>query len=260
MPLGRHSKFPWCNLRQEYASLNLPTIPTPMSACASQSSKPARILVVDDHPMIRERLVEVIDQEPGIQVCGQAEDHKGALVVAAKTRPDLIIVDLLLKGSHGLDLIKDLRLRQPTAAILVVSMQEESLHAERAIRAGALGFINKQEATRNIILAIRTVLQGDIYVSESMTSRLTAKIAGKPRAQVGLSIDLLTDRELRVLEFLGTGHSTRQIAALLRLKPTTIETYRARIKQKLGLRNGAELLQHAINWAQAPGSKSEAEM
>lgn len=223
-----------------------------MSSRTASIPKRARILVVDDHPIVRERLTEVIDQEPDMRVCGEAEDHKGALAVAAKTSPDLVIVDLLLKGSHGLDLIKDLRLRQPATAILVVSMHEESLHAERAIRAGALGFINKQEATRSIVHAIRTVLQGDIYVSETLTSRLAAKIAGKPRAQAGLSIELLTDRELRVFEFLGMGYSTRQIAASLHVGITTVETYRARIKQKLGLRTGPELLRHAISWAQSP--------
>src|SRR4051794_21160082 len=138
----------------------------------SEKRKVARILLVDDHPMIRERLAEVIHREADLVVCGEAEDRHGALEAVASKKPDLAIVDLTLRKSHGLDLIKDLRVRHPDLAILVVSMHDESLHAERVIRAGARGFITKQEATKNILLAIRTVLEGKVYLTEKAALRM----------------------------------------------------------------------------------------
>ncbi len=218
---------------------------------ATAQRKRTRIVLVDDHPMIRERLAEVIQREPDLEVCAEAEDHQSALKIIAAESPELVIVDLSLKDSHGLDLIKDLRIRSPQVQILVVSMHDESLHAERVIRAGARGYITKQEATRKVMHAIRTILNGNIYLSEEMTARLTAKLAGRPRARTGLSIDLLTDRELRVFELLGQGHGTRQIATLLKLDMRTVETYRARIKDKLQLKDANELMQHAIRWVES---------
>src|SRR5215471_14318571 len=138
----------------------------------------SRILIVDDHPMVRERLADVVRGESDLEVCGEAEDVNSALELAGRMRPDLAIVDLSLKNSHGLDLIKDLRVRWPSVAVLVVSMHEESLHAERVLRAGALGYITKQEATKNILLAIRTVLGGDIYLSGKAAREVASKITG----------------------------------------------------------------------------------
>jgi DNA-binding NarL/FixJ family response regulator len=215
-----------------------------------------RILLVDDHPMIRERLADLIRTEADLMVCGEAEDREGALALVESTGPDLAIVDLTLKHSHGLDLIKELRARHPALLILVVSMHDEALHAERVIRAGASGFVNKQEATRDTLRAIRRVLEGNIYLSPAMTSRVTAKIAGRPRLPPGLCIDSLTDRELCVFEMLGRGYGTREIAGILRLDMRTVETYRARIKEKLHLKNANQLLQYAIRWWQTAG-KSE---
>ncbi|HWI57481.1 MAG TPA: response regulator transcription factor [Bacillota bacterium] len=226
-----------------------------MSGVSTENRK-TRILLVDDHPMVRERLAEVIHRERDLIVCGEADDHRRALEVIGATHPDLVIVDLTLKESHGLDLIKDLRLQHPSLLILVVSMHDESLHAERVIRAGAHGYITKQEATRKVMQAIRMVLEGNIYLSEKMTARLTATIAGRPRARTGLLVDTLTDRELRVFELLGQGHSTRHIAEQLHLDMRTVETYRARIKDKLQLKDGNDLLQHAIRWAQSGGFAS----
>jgi DNA-binding NarL/FixJ family response regulator len=209
-----------------------------------------RILVVDDHPMIRERLAEVIQREPDLTVCAEAEDRQRALELVEVSKPDLAIIDLTLKNSYGLDLIKDLRARYQELSILVISMHDESLHAERVIRAGARGYITKQEATRKILQAIRTVLNGDIYLSEKMAQRLAALAASHPRAQPGLPVNQLTDNELRVFELLGQGFGTRQIATKLGVHMRTVETYRARIKEKLHLRNAGELLSYAIHWIQ----------
>ena len=224
---------------------------SPMGAVKREKRETVCILLVDDHPLVRERLKELIEREPDLVVCGEAADHQEALQSVKASPPDLVILDLTLRDSHGLDLLKDLHVQYPDIAVLVLSMHDESLYAERAIRAGARGYITKQEATRNVMKAIRTVLSGNIYLSDARVAELTAKMAGRPRAQVGLGIDSLTDRELRVFELLGQGLSTRAISAQLRLDMRTVETYRARIKQKLKLENAAALLQHAIRWAES---------
>ncbi len=210
----------------------------------------SRILLVDDHPMVRERLAEVIQREPDLAVCGEAEDCFGALELIAASRPRLVIVDLTLKQSHGIELIKDIRSRHPEVLMLVLSMHDELLHAERAIRAGAKGYITKQEATRKIMLAIRTVLDGGVYLSEKMAARIATSAVGSARKEGGLPMTRLSDRELRVFEMIGQGRSTRQIADELHLDMRTIETYRSRIKDKLNLSNATELLQYAIRWMQ----------
>jgi len=201
--------------------------------------------------MVRERLAEVIQREDDLIVCGEADDRRQAVAAVETTRPDLAIIDLSLKNSHGLELIKDLHVRSPRLAMLVVSMHDESLHAERVIYAGARGYITKQEATRNILYAIRTVLQGDVYLSDKMALHLAAKMARQPGSQQRESIDRLTDRELGVFEMIGQGYGTRQIAQTLRLHMRTVETYRARIKDKLGLKDADELRQFAIRWQQS---------
>jgi DNA-binding NarL/FixJ family response regulator len=206
--------------------------------------------------MIRERLTEVLQREPDLVVCAEAEDRASAMAAAARHAPDLAIVDLTLKNSHGLDLIKDLQVRYPALGILVVSMHDESLHAERVVRAGARGYITKQEATRNILHAIRTILGGGIYLSDKMALRVASKVAARPAHHSPASLDKLTDREMQVFELIGEGYSTRQIAGRLRLGVPTVDTYRGRIKDKLNLRDANELLQHAIRWNQFGGSKA----
>ncbi|MGB7769339.1 MAG: response regulator transcription factor [Verrucomicrobiia bacterium] len=213
-----------------------------------------RILLVDDHPMVRERLTEVIQREPDLAVCGEAEDRFRALELIAATRPHLAIVDLTLRRSQGMELIKDIRSRYPALAVLVVSMHDEMLHAERVIRAGARGYITKQEATRKIMLAIRTVLNGGVYLSEKMATQIAASAVGRPQTGPSLPVNSLSDRELYVFEMIGQGRSTRQIADELHLDMRTIETYRARIKEKLNLKDANDLLQHAIHWMQVEGS------
>lgn len=211
-----------------------------------------RILVVDDHPLVRESLKIIIQREPDLTVCGEAEDREQALELAAAAEPHLALVDLTLKNSHGLELIKDLGHRWPKMKILVLSMQDEALYAERVIRAGARGYITKQEAPGKILLAIRQILDGEIYWSEKAAARVASKVARSSRSNSGFSVEGLTDREVQVFELLGTGQSTQQIADALHINASTVETYRARIKEKLNLKNALELLQCAIRWSNDP--------
>jgi DNA-binding NarL/FixJ family response regulator len=207
-----------------------------------------RILIVDDHPLVRLSLREVIKRESDLIVCGEAEDREQALDLVASTKPHLAIIDLTLKSSNGMDLIKDLRDRYPKVQILVLSMHDETLHAERAIRAGARGYITKQEATKKIMTAIRQVLAGEIYWSERAAAKVASKIARASNPASSSSVDQLADRELQVFELIGAGQSTRQIAASLHIDVSTVETYRARIKEKLNLDDSLALLQYAIRW------------
>jgi DNA-binding NarL/FixJ family response regulator len=203
--------------------------------------------------MVRERLAEVIEREPDLEVCGEAEERHGALEIIDSAEPHIVIVDLTLKNSNGLELIKDIHARHPRLAVLVVSMHDEMVHAERVIRAGARGYITKQEATRKIMLAIRTVLKGDVYLSERMAATIASSAVGSPHTKPALPVGRLSDRELFVFERLGLGRSTRQIAEELHLDVRTVETYRARIKEKLNLRDANELLQYAIRWMLTAG-------
>lgn len=208
-----------------------------------------RVLIVDDHPLVRDRLAELINRESDLEVCGEAENRVEALDLITSLIPQMVIVDLTLKSSLGLDLIKDLQIRFPNIRILVVSMQDELIYAERCIRAGAHGYITKQQASRHIMQAIRKVLSGELYLSEAASSQLVARSLGRQSDSKSThSILLLTDRELQVFELVGKGHSTRQIAEILLIDSKTIETYRARIKEKLGITDGSELLQRAIAW------------
>ena len=208
----------------------------------------ARILIVDDHPLVRLSLREFVRREKDLEVCGEAEDREQALAVAKATKPHLAIIDLTLKNSNGMELIKDLREQHPEVQILVLSMHDETIHAERAIRAGARGYITKQEATTKVMVAIRQILNGEIYWSERAAARVASKIAGPATAVSGSPVDCLTDRELQVFEMIGGGRSTRQISAALHIDVSTVETYRARIKEKLNLKDSLALLQFAIRW------------
>jgi DNA-binding NarL/FixJ family response regulator len=207
-----------------------------------------RVLIVDDHPLVRERLAEIINREPDLAVCGEAEDRHQALEAIASRRPDLVIVDLTLRSSDGMELIKDVHSQHPKLLMLVVSMHEESLYAERTIRAGARGYITKQEATRNILLAIRRVLAGHIYLNERIATQIISRLANHVPAGAATPAELLADRELQVFELTGRGLNTRQIAAQLHISAKTVETYRTRIRLKLGVLDGADLLQQAIAW------------
>jgi DNA-binding NarL/FixJ family response regulator len=220
----------------------------------SKTESPVRILVVDDHPLVRESLKLIIQREADLSVCGEAEDREQALELAAAAEPHLVLADLTLRNSHGLELVKDLVHRWPKIKILVLSMQDESLYAERVIRAGAHGYITKNEVAGKILMAIRRVLTGEIYWSEQAADRVASKAARLSSSHTHSSVEGLTDREVQVFELIGTGKSTRQIAAALHINASTVETYRGRIKVKLNLKNATELLQYAIRWANDPKS------
>ena len=212
------------------------------------SESKTKIVIVDDHPIVRQGLAELINHEDDLVVCGQAEEAPEAMGVIKAIKPDMVIVDILLKETSGMELIKDIKARYPNLAVLALSMHDESLYAERALRAGAKGYIMKAEATEKVIGAIRKILSGDIYLSEPMAAKLIHKLVGG-RTEVGASaIDRLSDRELEVFRLIGQGYGTRQIAEKLHLSVKTIESYRAHIKEKLNLSDAAELLQYAIQW------------
>lgn len=212
------------------------------------ATKTQKIVLVDDHPIVRQGLVNLINQEPDLEVCGEADDAYQAIKVIADRNPDLAIIDISLEEVSGIELIKDIKVRYPSLITLALSMHDEFLYAERALRAGAKGYVMKHEATEKVVQAIRKVLGGDLFVSEKMAAKLVNKFVGR-QTQSGISaIETLSDRELEVFTLIGRGYGTRQIADQLHLSIKTIETYRAHIKEKLNLASGPELLRHAIQW------------
>jgi DNA-binding NarL/FixJ family response regulator len=210
--------------------------------------KKTRILLVDDHPVVRKGLTALIEEEEDLEVCGEAADSMEALEQIDKLQPDLVVVDISLKKGDGLDLVKQIRSRDKVLYVLVASMHDESLFAERALRAGAQGYINKEEASTNIIAALRQILSNKIYLSAAMTDRLIQRLTNPEAVPGELAVDRLSDRELTVFEQIGQGRTTRQIAEQLHLSIKTVETYRENIKTKLNLANGAELSRHAVQW------------
>lgn len=224
----------------------IPTAATPVGGAKK------RVLLVDDHPIVRQGLATLIDQQPDLEVCGQAETAADALRLVKSARPDVALVDLSLKGTSGLELLKDLKIRHPELPTIVVTMHAESLYAERVLRAGARGYVAKQEATEKVLTAIHRVLNGELYVSAETTERMLRRVVGGGGGPATPE-ELLSDRELQVFQLLGMGRATRQIAKELHLSIKTIETYRANIKKKLNLNDGLELLQHAVRWAQEQG-------
>jgi DNA-binding NarL/FixJ family response regulator len=208
-----------------------------------------RILVVDDHPIVRQGLALLINREPDLLVCGEAEEATRALHVLASARPDLLIVDISLNGPDGLDLLKTLRTTHATLPVLILSMHDESIYAERALRAGANGYIMKQEATEKVLVAVRRILSGEIYVSDRIANKMLKHYITGSGSLRDSSIADLSDRELEVFRLIGEGHGTRQIAEALHLSVKTVESYQAHIKEKLSLRSARELMQHAIQWS-----------
>lgn len=209
-----------------------------------------RIVLVDDHPIVRQGVRMLINQESDLEVCGEADCASDALAVIAKTRPDVAVIDLTLKESSGLELIKDIRLRFPAIRALVLSMRDESFYAERVFRAGARGYITKEEGADKVVEGIRKILEDKVYVSEKMASRMICKLVDG-RADVGKSpLQCLTDRELEIFEMIGSGLATREVAQNLHLSVKTVESHREHIKSKLKLDNATELLKHAIQWVQ----------
>jgi DNA-binding NarL/FixJ family response regulator len=210
-----------------------------------------RVLIVDDHPIVRQGLAQMINQEVDLMVCGEAEDAQNALQAVAELHPDLVLVDLSLKGGSGLDLIRTLRTRQSTLPVLVVSMHDESLYVERALRVGARGYIMKHEATDIMMSAIRRVLRGEIYVSDKMMTKLLGRLLPGDSPDTSASIlERLSNRELEVFRLIGEGHSTRHIAAVLHVSIKTVESHRAHVKEKLQLNDTTELVRYAMQWVE----------
>lgn len=221
-----------------------------MKKSSEISSERKRVFLVDDHPLVREWLTNLVNQQPDLIVSGEAEGCGEALRAILADPPDVAIVDISLKDSSGIELVKDLQLHVPKTAVLVLSMHEESHYAERVLRAGARGYIMKRETTRKVISAIRQVLAGQIYISETVATSIAARAVGAKPAADGSPIAELSDRELEVFEMLGQGRTTRQIAESLHVSLKTVQAYCARIKEKLNLRGATELLREALRWSE----------
>jgi DNA-binding NarL/FixJ family response regulator len=206
------------------------------------------VFVVDDHPIVRQGLALLINQETDLTVCGEAEEMHSALSAIQAVRPDILIVDISLNGPDGLELLKNIRLGAPRLPVLILSMHDESIYAERALRAGANGYIMKQEATEKVLVALRRILSGEIYVSDRIANSMLRHYVRGVNPSEHSSISDLTDRELEVFRLIGEGHGTRQIAEALHLSVKTVESYQAHIKEKLSLRSARELVQHAVQW------------
>jgi len=213
----------------------------------------ATLILVDDHPLLRKGLARTIENESDLTVVGEAGRAEEALSMIEDASPDLAIVDISLPGMSGLELIKHTQSRAPDVDVLVVSRHDETLYAERCLRAGARGYVMKQEAGDVIVRAIRRVLDGHVFVSDAINDRLLQRMAGgEPERVTQSPLEALSDRELEVFELIGRGQSTREIADQLHLSVKTIESYRARIKDKLGFESGTELMKHAVQWVETP--------
>ncbi len=218
-------------------------------------SKSIKIVLVDDHPLVREGLVNLIGQQSDLEVCGEAANEPKALALIGAARPDVAVVDLSLEDGSGLELIRSLKAMHPEVAVLVLSMHDESLYAERALRAGARGYIMKREAAKRVIQGIRSVQAGQLFISDRIAARLTEKFVEGPTAAEASPVGQLSNRELEVFQLLGRGHSTRQIAEHLHVGFKTVQAYCARIKGKLKLANATELLREAIRWHESRSSE-----
>ncbi len=210
-----------------------------------------KVLIVDDHPITRQGIRLLIDQQPDFVVCGEADNGAAAIELAAKLKPDLAIVDITLRTANGIEVTKNLRAHSPSLLILIVSMHDEELFAERALRAGAKGYLMKHEASDQIVNALRRIVGGEIFVSERVQAKMLSRIINSRTGEVVSPVDSLSDREMEVFQLLGNGYSTRQIAERLNLSVKTIDSYREHLKLKLNLESGAELIRYAIQWVKA---------
>lgn len=220
----------------------------------STTQKKKRILVVDDHPMMRQGLAQLICAEPDLGVCGEADNAESALGAVTSLKPDLVLADISLPGKNGLELIKDFQAIQPGVPILVISMHDESLYAERVLRAGGRGYIMKQEGGKKLMQAIRRVLEGKIYVSEKMSADILEIFSGRQTGAEGSPLEKLTDREFEIFQLIGQGKGTRDIAEKLHLSVKTVDVHRANIKTKLKLQSASELIRFAVRWTESQGA------
>jgi DNA-binding NarL/FixJ family response regulator len=210
-----------------------------------------RLLLVDDHPIMRHGLAQLIRAEPGLDVCGEAGSAREGLELAGRLKPDLVVIDLTLPDKNGLELLKDIQAQHPGTLCLVLSMHDEAMYGERALRAGARGYIMKEAAADHLINAARKVLSGGIYVSDSMASRMLEQVTGQRARSAASGVETLSDRELEVLEMIGRGVATKNIAERLCISARTVEAHRAHIKEKLGVGDGAALVRYAVQWVES---------
>jgi DNA-binding NarL/FixJ family response regulator len=223
-----------------------------MRATTAEAGSPGRksILIVDDHPVLRRGLIALIESDAELAVCGEAASCADALAAIGESAPDLVIVDLALEGSDGLDLIKEMKARHPDLPALVLSMHDEGVYAERALRAGARGYVNKQQLDDAVLVAIHHLLRGEMYLSARLQARFAAKFLGGQTLATDSPLHALSDRELQVFRLIGHGRSTRQIAETLHLSIKTIESHCEHLKQKLGLASATELAHRATQWVE----------
>jgi DNA-binding NarL/FixJ family response regulator len=221
---------------------------------AAAPARDKRIVIVDDHPLFRKGLEQLINSEQGLTICGEAGDASAAMMVIREKKPDLVIVDLSLPGANGIELIKNIRAEFHRLPVLTLSMHDESLYALRALRAGAQGYVMKQEALENVITAMREVFAGRPYLSPAMSATVITKFTQAPGDVAVNVVDRLSDRELEILELIGKGRDVREIAKLLHLSPKTVETHRAHIKEKLSLANARQVARFAVQWVGQKGA------
>lgn len=208
-----------------------------------------RVILVDDHPIMRHGLAQLIRMENGLDVCGEAGNAREGLDLVDKLKPDLAVIDLTLPDKNGLELVKDIRAMHPATVCLVLSMHDESLYGERSLRAGARGYVMKEEAADHLITAIHKIMSGGLYVSETLNARMLEQMTAPTRAKAA-GIDSLTDRELEILELIGKGVATKNIATQLSISARTVEAHRAHVKEKLGITDGAALVRYAVQWVE----------
>lgn len=224
------------------------------AAMVMQNSKTAqlktcRVLIIDDHPIVRRGLGQLIDKAPDLELCGEADSPEAALEAVERLHPDVAVADLSFEGLDGMELIKDLKIRHPKLPVLVLSIHDESFYAQRSLKAGAMGYLMKQEAVDRVLEGIRAVHRGRVFLSDRMSQLLLSRATGGVNAGTAYGAESLTDRELEVLRLIGEGRSTREIAEQLHLSIKTIETHRENIKQKLRLENASQLIQYAVRFS-----------
>ncbi|PTX92682.1 response regulator transcription factor [Opitutus sp. ER46] len=232
-------------------SQRVSTVSTISVSGEPEHSSKVRVLLVEDHPITRQGLKALVNQQLNLEVCGETDSATDAVELVAQLRPNIVVADVSLKNASGLDLTKLLKERYPELPVLVVSMHDEALFAERALRAGAMGYVMKQEAGEKIVTAIQQLIRGELYLSNKMKERVLHRFVSKKSDGMVFAMDTLSHREMEVFQLIGNGYSTRQIAEKLNLSSKTIDSYREHLKLKLGLDSGADLMRHAIQWARA---------
>jgi DNA-binding NarL/FixJ family response regulator len=240
------------------AMKTMESITSKPAAAANGKKNAMRVLIVDDHPLLRKGVGQLIEQEKDLAVVGEAEDAQKAISAIEDTRPDIALIDITLNGASGIELVKNVKSRFPKLKMLVLSMHDESVYAHRALRAGASGYIMKQEGAEKVLTAVRKVLRGEVYLSERLGDRLLHTLVNGRAAPSSSPVEELSDRELEVFNLIGQGNGTRPIAEKLHLSIKTIESHRAHIKEKLNLQNATELVHHAIQWVQSERALSGA--